>query len=90
MWTGAGGHGGGDHPLLEDVFGTNPPDDKYKRAADHRSGAYSILTGVAANNSMATGQPVRIADLVANIDRPDYPAMPSPDEPLPMIPDATS
>jgi len=48
------------------------------------------LTGVAANNSMATGQPVRIADLVANIDRPDYPGMPSPDEPLPMIPDATS
>ena len=90
VWTGAGGHGGGDSPLLEDVFGTNPPDDKYKRAADHRSGAYSILTGVAANNSMATGQPVRIADLVANIDRPDYPAMPSPDEPLPMIPDATS
>jgi predicted dehydrogenase len=90
VWTGAGGHGGGDSPLLEDVFGTDPPDDKYKRAADHRSGAYSILTGVAANNSMATGQPVRIADLVANIHRPDYPPMPSPDEPLPMIPDATS
>ena len=87
IWTAAGGHGGGDSPLLEDIFAANPPTDKYMRAADQRGGAYSILTGVAANESMATGQAVRIADLVGGIGRPDYPSMPAADEPLPMLPD---
>ncbi len=82
LWTGTGGHGGGDSPLLEDVFGANPPADKYLRAADHRSGAYSILTGVAANKSMATGGMIRVADLVSGLTSPDYPAMPTGDEPL--------
>lgn len=82
LWTGTGGHGGGDDPLLEDLFGTNPPADKYLRAADHRSGAYSILTGVAANKSMATGQAVDIADLVSGLRSPDYPAMPTGNEAL--------
>jgi len=86
-WTArAGGHGGGDSPLLEDIFSADPPADKYMRAADQRSGAYSILTGVAANQSMATGQAVRIADLVGSIGQPDYPPMPTADEPLTMIP----
>ena len=53
------------------------------RAADERSGAYSILTGVAANQSIATGQPVKIADLVKNIGVPTYPKMTS-GGPLPM------
>jgi len=86
-WTArAGGHGGGDSPLLEDIFAADPPADKYMRAADQRSGAYSILTGVAANESMATGQAVRIADLVGGIGRPDYPPMPATAEPLVMLP----
>ena len=84
VWTGEGGHGGGDPRLLDDLFAPNPPADKYKRAADHRAGAYSILTGVAANRSIASGQLIRIPDLVQNIGIPDYPAMPSPDEPIPM------
>ena len=25
VWTGAGGHGGGDEPLLDDLFATSPP-----------------------------------------------------------------
>ncbi|NQU43816.1 Gfo/Idh/MocA family oxidoreductase, partial [bacterium] len=41
VWTAAGGHGGGDAPLLEDVFSPNLPEDKYKRAADQRAGAWS-------------------------------------------------
>ena len=81
-WTGEGGHGGGDPLLLDDIFNPTPKPDKYLRAADQRSGAYSILTGVAANRSMRTGQVVQIADLVHDIGRPDYPTMPSPDEPL--------
>jgi len=81
-WTGEGGHGGGDPLLLDDIFNPTPKPDKYLRAADQRSGAYSILTGVASNRSMRTGQVVQIADLVHDIGQPDYPTMPSPDEPL--------
>ena len=84
MWSGEGGHGGGDKVLLNDIFGQNPPADKYLRAADQRSGAYSILTGVAANVAFKTKKPVQIADLVQNIGRPDYPEMPNHEDPLPM------
>lgn len=59
----SGGHGGGDAVLLEDLFGS-PPEDPYHRAASHVDGAMSILTGIAANISMRTGQPVKVADLV--------------------------
>jgi predicted dehydrogenase len=89
VWVGTGGHGGGDDPLLNDIFSPNPEADKYLRAADHRGGAYSILTGIAANHSMDTGKKIIISDLVQGIDMPDYPAMPSPDEPVPM-PDKSS
>ncbi|MFD2114422.1 Gfo/Idh/MocA family protein [Paenibacillus yanchengensis] len=59
----AGGHGGGDPVLLNDLFG-EPGEDPFKRAANHVDGARSILTGIAANRSIATGQEVKIADLV--------------------------
>jgi predicted dehydrogenase len=81
-WTGEGGHGGGDPLLLDDIFSSEPKPDKYLRAADHRSGAYSILTGVAANHSMKSGRLVRIDELVQHIGAPDYPPMPSPAEPI--------
>jgi hypothetical protein len=58
-----GGHGGGDPVLLEDLFG-NPEYDELHRAASHIDGAMSILTGIAANKSIATGMPVNIKDLV--------------------------
>lgn len=53
-----GGHGGGDSPLLESVFG-DPPPDPFGRSANHIDGARSILTGIAANQSFATGLPVQ-------------------------------
>ena len=84
VWTGTGGHGGGDKLLLDDLFLPEKPRDKYLRAADQRSGAYSILTGVAANRCFETGKPVLIADLVQDIGYPDYPAMPPRTGPLPM------
>jgi len=84
VWQGKGGHGGGDILLLADVLLPERQPDKYLRAADQRSGAYSILTGVAANKSMATGQRIDIASLVQNIGMPDYPPMPSADEPIPL------
>ena len=83
---GIGGHGGGDDLMLADRFLPEPPADKYLRAADQRAGAYSILTGIAANHSFISGKSVEIADLVPNISLPDYPAMPTHDEPVPMPP----
>ena len=59
----SGGHGGGDPVLLNDIFGTPEP-DPFNRAASHIDGAMSILTGVAANKSIASGMPVHIKDLV--------------------------
>lgn len=63
--AGKGGHGGGDLPLLEDLFAAKPPPDPLGRAAGAHDGAMSILTGIAANRSFATGEAVRIADLRA-------------------------
>lgn len=58
-----GGHGGGDPALLNDVFGV-PQYDPYNRAASHIDGAMSIMTGIAANQSIKTGQMVTIKDLI--------------------------
>jgi predicted dehydrogenase len=60
---GKGGHGGGDPVLLNDLFGTPIP-DRFNRAASHVDGAMSILTGIAGNISLRTGQPVNIDSLV--------------------------
>ncbi len=82
VWQSKGGHGGGDPVILQHLFSFDPPEDKYLRAADQRAGAWSILTGIAANRSMERGQPVRIDELVHGLEDPDYPPMPSPTEPL--------
>jgi hypothetical protein len=84
IWEAKGGHGGGDGLMLKDIFDPDPEPDKYRRAADQRSGAYSILTGVAANRSMASNQLVVIDDLVKGVGLPDYAPMPSRQEPLPL------
>ncbi|MGC4095063.1 MAG: Gfo/Idh/MocA family oxidoreductase [Polyangiaceae bacterium] len=82
--TGAGGHGGGDPVMLRDLFAPTSTPDKLLRGADERSGAYSILTGVAANRSIVTQQPVTVADLVPDIGYPAYPKMPNHKDVLPM------
>lgn len=56
------GHGGGDRRLLAELFGA-PPVDPMRRAAGPLDGAWALLTGVAANRSFATGQPVVVGDL---------------------------
>jgi len=61
--TGEGGHGGGDPVMLDSLFG-DPAPDKFNRAADQFQGAMSILTGIAANKSIASGMPVKVADLI--------------------------
>lgn len=62
--TNTGGHGGADARMLADIFGGREEVDPLGRAASHEDGAMSIMTGIAANRSMATGLPVRIRDLV--------------------------
>lgn len=82
VWQSKGGHGGADPVMLEHLFDPNTPEDKYLRAADQRAGAWSILTGVAANRSIESGQPVRIDELIHALEEPDYPPMPSSAEPI--------
>ncbi len=61
--TNEGGHGGGDRRLLQDVF-LGSEDDPLGRAANHLDGAMSILTGIAANTSFASGMPVQVGSLI--------------------------
>lgn len=56
---GAGGHGGGDRLLLDDVF-RGPGDDPLGRPAGYLDGIRSVLVGVAANRSADTGRPVHL------------------------------
>lgn len=65
----AGGHGGGDPLLQEQIFSPTAPRDPFGRSAGHEQGAASILVGIAANRSIITNTPVRISNLV-NL-RPD-------------------
>lgn len=61
--SGSGGHGGGDPLMLSDLLGEAKPDSSH-RAVYIREGAMSTLIGIAGNESIATGLPVKIADLV--------------------------
>jgi hypothetical protein len=83
-WEGKGGHGGGDKVMLDEIFLPNPPADKYKRASDHMGGTYGMIVGAAANKCFVTGQPVKIADLLTGLTSPEFPPMPTRQDPLPM------
>lgn len=61
----AGGHGGGDRIMLEQLFAPDPPADPFRRAASHVDGAASVLLGIAANRSIASGRLVKTSELVA-------------------------
>src|SRR4051794_8074278 len=64
---GEGGHGGGDALLLADVF-RGPGDDWLERPASFVDGVRAIAVGMAGNESLRTGQPVRVADLDLGVD----------------------
>lgn len=59
-----GMHGGGDGLLLQRLFSGKPVTDPLGHMADSWAGAMSILIGVAANQSIQTGLPVNIDDLL--------------------------
>ncbi|MCD6290424.1 MAG: Gfo/Idh/MocA family oxidoreductase [Anaerolineae bacterium] len=61
-----GAHGGGDVRLLERLFSEKDIPDPLGHMADSWAGAMSVLIGVAANKSIASGQPIDIRALLAN------------------------
>ena len=58
-----GPHAGGDAPLLESVFGDGGGPDPLGRRAGYADGLASAAIGLAANESIATGCPVEVANL---------------------------
>jgi len=61
--NGAGGHGGGDDILRDQIFRkTTAP--AHMRLPDSRAGAMSCLTGIAARKSIEEQRAIRIRDLV--------------------------
>ena len=64
---GAGAHGGGDALLLADIF-RGPGDDWLERPADWLDGIRAIAVGMAGNESLRTGLPVKITDLDLGVD----------------------
>jgi predicted dehydrogenase len=68
-----GHHGGADPAMFAAIFDpAGAADDPLGCAADERDGAYSVLVGLAANESMATGRPVVLKDLVPELERPAF------------------
>ena len=57
------GHGGGDDRLLKHLF-VGVDEDPLGLAAGYIDGAKSILTGIGANLSMQTGEPVNVQKLI--------------------------
>ena len=62
---GGGGHGGGDARLKDRIFRNPDTPDPLRLSAGSRDGAMSVLIGVAARESVKTGEPVRIAALTS-------------------------
>ncbi len=58
------GHGGADARMTAAIFGGAAGPDPMGRGATATDGALSLLTGLAANESFATGRPVRVADVL--------------------------
>lgn len=59
-----GGHGGGDPLIASDLFDAPDENDRIKRVAGVEDGALSVLIGVAARESLKSGKPIKIADLL--------------------------
>jgi predicted dehydrogenase len=63
---GEGDHGGADPVMLGYIFAPETmPEDAYARRSDHVAGGWSILTGIAANLSIARGVAVDIQEMLA-------------------------
>lgn len=68
----SGGHGGTDKHLRNLLFQGVDREPELGRAAGSWEGAMSVLIGVAANQSMETGRPVHVADLLGDSLVPEH------------------
>jgi predicted dehydrogenase len=59
----AQGHGGADARMLGDLIRPGPREDPLSRTATERDGARALLVGLAANESLRTGQVVKADDV---------------------------
>lgn len=68
-----GGHWGGDPKLMDKLFKDPGMPDPLHQSAGVRDGIMSILIGIAARKSTASGVPVNIADLTSLEPQPQKP-----------------
>ncbi len=57
-----GGHGGADPVLHEQIFDPTAPTDPFGRNAGEQQGAASIMIGISANESFASGKMVSVSE----------------------------
>lgn len=66
VWQGSGDHGGADPVMLGYLFEpASMEPDRYNRASSHKEGAWSILTGIAANKALASQETVHVDRMLA-------------------------
>ena len=66
VWHGVGDHGGADPVMLGYLFDAEKVGpDPYARGSSHIDGAWSILTGIAANEAMAQNKRIHIESLLS-------------------------
>ncbi len=63
---GSGGHEGADDPMLQQLLCHDPPVDPLARKASLIDGVNALLLGVAANESIRTGDPINVDGLLAS------------------------
>jgi predicted dehydrogenase len=66
---GGGAHGGGDAHLLDEVLRIDHAPDPLERRAGYRDGLRSVAVGIAANQSLEAGLPVRISQFGLPLER---------------------
>jgi predicted dehydrogenase len=66
VWQGEGDHGGADPVMLGYLFDPQAqPEDRFARGSTELDGAWSILTGIAANEAIRSGRTVKVDAFLA-------------------------
>ncbi|MGF9693752.1 MULTISPECIES: hypothetical protein [unclassified Rhizobium] len=66
VWSGEGDHGGADPVMLSHLFDPSVTGNRYGRGSSHIDDAWPVLTGVAANASIETGEMIHIEWFLAD------------------------
>jgi hypothetical protein len=69
----AGPHAGGDEPLLDSLFRRDASADPLGQRADYTDGLASVAIGLAANESIATGNVIDVTQFGIELSRPPGP-----------------